>query len=85
MPPILCSSRGSCLLKNLVVTNAAGALNSEFEPGTIMLIRDHLNLTGENPLIGNNKDSLGPRFPDMSEAYDNQLLIKSREILKKKK
>ena len=70
--------------KKLIVTNAAGALNSEFDPGEIMLIEDHLNFTGENPLIGQNNDSLGLRFPDMSNAYDSQLLVRSRDILKKK-
>ena len=50
-----------------------------------MLIKDHLNFTGENPLIGHNNDSLGPRFPDISMAYDDHLLIKSTEILKKKR
>ena len=71
--------------ENLVLTNAAGALNSEFNPGDIMLINDHINLTGENPLIGENNEALGPRFPDMSKAYDSQLLFKSREILGNKK
>ncbi len=70
--------------RKLIITNAAGALNSEFDPGEIMLIEDHLNFTGENPLIGKNNDSLGPRFPDMSNAYDSHLLIMSRDILNKK-
>jgi purine-nucleoside phosphorylase len=55
--------------KALVVTNAAGALNPEFRPGEVMLIEDHLNLTGANPLIGPDEPGLGPRFPDMSRAY----------------
>jgi purine-nucleoside phosphorylase len=54
----------------LVVTNAAGALNPDFAPGDVMLIKDHLNFTGANPLIGPNDDRLGLRFPDMSRAYD---------------
>lgn len=54
----------------LVVTNAAGALNPEFAPGEAMLIEDHLNFTGANPLTGPNDDALGLRFPDMSRAYD---------------
>lgn len=53
-----------------VVTNAAGGVNAEFVPGDLMSITDHLNLTGQNPLIGSHDDRLGPRFPDMSAAYD---------------
>jgi purine-nucleoside phosphorylase len=57
----------------LVVTNAAGALNPDFRPGQIMLIEDHLNFTGTDPLIGPNDDAIGLRFPDMSRAYDPDL------------
>ncbi len=53
----------------LIITNAAGAVNESFVPGDIMLITDHLNLTGANPLRGLNDERLGPRFPDMSDAY----------------
>lgn len=56
-----------------VVTNAAGGLNPDFTPGNLMVIRDHLNLMGTNPLIGPNHDELGPRFPDMTDAYDPEL------------
>ena len=56
--------------ETLVVTNAAGALDPEFAPGDVMLIEDHLNFTGANPLTGPNEDRIGPRFPDMSRAYD---------------
>ncbi|MEO0681559.1 MAG: purine-nucleoside phosphorylase [Pseudomonadota bacterium] len=59
--------------RTLVVTNAAGALNPALEPGVPMLIEDHLNLTGENPLIGGNDEAEGPRFPDMSRAYAPEL------------
>jgi len=59
---------------NLVVTNAAGGLNPDYVPGTIMVIRDHLNFIGENPLRGANIDSWGPRFPDFSEPYDKKLI-----------
>jgi purine-nucleoside phosphorylase len=58
----------------LLVTNAAGGINPAFDPGTIMLIRDHINLTGTSPLIGPNAPDLGPRFPSMRDAYDPGLL-----------
>ncbi|MBL4845595.1 MAG: purine-nucleoside phosphorylase [Planctomycetes bacterium] len=53
-----------------VVSNAAGGINAEFKPGDLMTITDHINLTGQNPLMGSHDDRLGPRFPDMSAAYD---------------
>jgi purine-nucleoside phosphorylase len=57
----------------LIVTNAAGGLARGFQPGDLMLITDHINFTGTNPLIGPNDDALGPRFPDLSGAYDADL------------
>lgn len=66
-------------VRTLFVTNAAGGFNSEFFPGDIMIIEDHINLTGENPLIGPNNDAWGPRFPDMSSVYDPQLISFAKE------
>lgn len=59
--------------KTLVVTNAAGGINPSFPVGSLMLITDHLNLTGTSSLLGPNIEALGPRFPDLSEAYDADL------------
>jgi purine-nucleoside phosphorylase len=61
-------------LKILILTNAAGGLNPEFNSGDIMIIDDHINLTGANPLIGPNEDRWGIRFPDMIHAYDQKLV-----------
>ncbi|MDI3257300.1 MAG: purine-nucleoside phosphorylase [Kyrpidia sp.] len=64
----------------LIVTNASGGVHRGFQPGDLMLIRDHLNLTGKNPLVGPNDEELGPRFPDMSAAYDRELLALARRV-----
>ncbi len=61
-------------IKKLLITNAAGGVNTSFDPGDIMIIEDHINLTFLNPLAGPNIDEFGPRFPDMSYAYDKKLI-----------
>src|SRR5215211_8932933 len=69
-------------LEMMFVTNAAGGVNPDFAPGDVMLITDNLNLigmTGMNPLFGPNLDEIGPRFPDMSQAYDRELMTKARK------
>jgi purine-nucleoside phosphorylase len=60
-------------VKQLILTNAAGGINLNFKPGTLMAIDDHINLMGTNPLVGANDDRFGPRFPDMTEAYSRRL------------
>jgi purine-nucleoside phosphorylase len=67
-------------LEFLIVTNAAGGVNVHFKPGTLMLIEDHLNLMGDNPLKGANYDILGPRFPDMSEAYNLEMRNLAKQV-----
>jgi len=64
---------------SLLVTNAAGGINLAYKPGNLMLISDHLNLTGRNPLVGPNDNALGVRFPDMSEAYSRRLRAIARQ------
>jgi purine-nucleoside phosphorylase len=63
----------------VVLTNASGGLDPSFAPGTLMLIRDHLNLTGQNPLIGPNAEAIGPRFPDLTEAWSPRLRARLRD------
>ena len=67
-------------IDSVVITNAAGGISTGLAEGDLMLISDHLNMTGQNPLVGENVDSLGPRFPDMSLAYDPELRNKARRI-----
>ena len=66
-------------VQRFIITNAAGCINTNWKAGSLMLIRDHINLSGNNPLIGDNLDEFGPRFPDMTYTYDRDL----REKLKK--
>ncbi len=66
--------------KYLIVSNAAGGLNPAFDAGDIMIIEDHINLMGVNPLIGPNDEELGPRFPDMFEPYDQGLIRQAQEV-----
>ncbi len=67
-------------VNRLIVTNAAGSLNPEFTPGSLMLIKDHINFSGQNPLVGANDESTGPRFPDMSNAYDRDIRRQAKEL-----
>jgi purine-nucleoside phosphorylase len=60
-------------VKTLILTNAAGGINTSFASGALMVIDDHINLTGSNPLVGPNEDNFGPRFPDMTEVYSRRL------------
>ncbi len=72
-------------LEMMIVTNAAGGINPEFDPGDVMLITDNLNfigMAGANPLMGPNIDELGPRFPDMSQSYDKELMAEARKASK---
>ena len=64
---------------SLLVTNAAGGVNLGYKPGNLMLISDHINLTGRNPLVGPNDNALGVRFPDMSDAYSRRLRAIAKE------
>ena len=70
---------GALGIRSLVVTNASGGINPAFEPGQLVLISDHVNLQGASALVGPNDDTLGPRFPDMSDAYDPELRARAHD------
>ena len=75
LPTVTFATRalGALGVRTIVLTNAAGGINTSFKPGTLMLIDDHVNLLGSNPLVGPNDDRFGPRFPDMTEVYSARL------------
>lgn len=70
-------------IKTLILTNAAGGVNTDFEPADLMIINDHINLMGKNPLIGPNDEDLGPRFPDMTDLYNKNLIEVAEKSAKK--
>lgn len=67
-------------IEKMLVTNACGGINTDFEPGTLMIINDFINLMGTNPLMGHNDERFGPRFPDMSEPYSKKLMAHAKEV-----
>lgn len=69
-------------IKKLILTNSAGGANEAYEAGDLMLIKDHINFSAKNPLMGENYDELGPRFPDMSDTYDQALRLKIKALAK---
>lgn len=69
-------------VKKMIVTNAAGGVNTSFEPGDLMIIDDHINFMFDNPLIGPNHEELGVRFPDMSQSYSKELVGKAEKVAK---
>jgi purine-nucleoside phosphorylase len=79
-PVRVMGAKGGLGVRTLLISNAAGALNPLFRRGDVMLIVDHINLLGDNPLIGPNEDDLGPRFPDMSEAYNKKLVALAEDV-----
>lgn len=69
-------------IETLLISNAAGGVDPSLKVGDLMIITDHISMAAKNPLLGKNDDRLGPRFPDMSEPYKKELIIKAREIAK---
>lgn len=70
-------------IKNLIVSNASGGVNANFEVGDVMMIKDHINLFPEHPLRGKNLDEFGPRFPDMSKTYDREFIQTFQQVADK--
>ena len=70
-------------IEKMLVTNACGGINTDFEPGTLMIINDFINLMGTNPLMGHNDERFGPRFPDMSEPYSIKLMDQAKAVADK--
>jgi purine-nucleoside phosphorylase len=79
-PVRLMSKKVGLGVKTLLISNAAGGMNPQFKRGDLMIITDHINLQGDNPLIGPNDNDLGPRFPDMSEPYSRDLIALADEV-----
>lgn len=70
-------------IKIVIITNAAGGINRAFKPGDLMIIKDHINLMGTNPLLGKNMDQFGPRFPDLCNTYDRELISMAKKCADK--
>ena len=79
-PVRVMSKKAGLGVKTLLISNAAGGMNPQFKRGDLMLITDHINLQGDNPLIGPNDEEMGPRFPDMSEPYNNALMALAEQV-----
>lgn len=79
-PVRVMSAKAGLGVKTLLISNAAGGMNPDFRRGDLMIITDHINLQGDNPLIGPNDDDLGPRFPDMSEPYNRRLIALADKV-----
>ncbi len=79
-PVRVMSAKAGLGVTTLLMSNAAGGLNPLFRAGDLMIITDHVNLSGDNPLIGPNDESLGPRFPDMSEPYSRKLIATAEQV-----
>src|SRR4051812_36918775 len=67
-------------VETVLISNAAGGVNANFSVGDLMIIRDHISFFAINPLLGKNEEDMGPRFPDMSEPYAGELIVKAKAI-----